>query len=103
MNVDFRPKPNTWLGINLISTDSNKTYDALQLAATMNRRNDYARLTYTLQRSLSSSSAEGQEVGSTTAPLPGQPIRATSGAIWLPWFHASRCAAQTSFLRARHS
>jgi len=62
-NVDNRRPNRTWLGINMISTDSNETYDALQLVGTLNKRNLFLRLTYTLQRSLSTGSAEGQEVG----------------------------------------
>jgi hypothetical protein len=62
-NVDDRRPNKNWLGINLISTDSNESYDALQLVGTVNARSVFARLTYTLQRSLSAGSAEGQEVG----------------------------------------
>jgi hypothetical protein len=62
-NVDARRPDQRWLGINLISTDSNEVYDAFQLVGSMNRRSLFLRLTYSLQRSLSTGNAEGQEVG----------------------------------------
>jgi hypothetical protein len=62
-NIDLRRPDQTWRAINLISTDADETYDALQVAATLNRTNVYARLTYAVQRSLSAGGSEGQEVG----------------------------------------
>jgi hypothetical protein len=62
-NVDARRPNKTWLGINLISTDANEVYDALNAVVTLNKKNTFARLTYTLQRSLTAGSSEGQEVG----------------------------------------
>ncbi len=63
-NVNARRPNKTWLGINLISTDSNENYDAWQVITSLNRKNVFARLTYTLQRSMSTgNSTEGQEVG----------------------------------------
>jgi hypothetical protein len=62
-NVDARRPNQTWRGINLISTDSNETYDALQLVGSWNKRLAFSRLTYTLQRSLSTGTVENQEVG----------------------------------------
>jgi len=62
-NLDARRPIQQWLGINLISTDSNENYDALQLVGQLRKRNAFVRVTYTLQRSLSTGNAEGQEVG----------------------------------------
>jgi hypothetical protein len=62
-NVDARRPNQKWLGINLIATDSNEDYDALQLVGTLRRKGAFLRTTYTLQRSLTTGSAEGQEVG----------------------------------------
>jgi hypothetical protein len=62
-NVDARRPNPKWLGINLITTDSHEDYDALQLVGVVRKRNAFVRVTYTLQRSLSTGSAEGQEVG----------------------------------------
>jgi hypothetical protein len=62
-DLDDRRPNKTWLGINMISTDSNEVYDALQLVGTITKKSVFARLTYTLQRSLTTGTAEGQEVG----------------------------------------
>lgn len=62
-DLDTRRPNQAWRAINLISTDADETYDALQIAATMNRTSVFARFTYTLQRSLAAGGSEGQEVG----------------------------------------
>ncbi len=61
-----RPNP-VWRGINLITSDAKEAYDAAQFSATLKRAKAYARLTYTLQRTLTTGDDEGIEVGISNA------------------------------------
>lgn len=67
-NVNARRPNQLFRAIQLVSTTSKENYDAGQFTATFRRRTTYARLSYTLQRSLSTGDAEGQEVGISNTP-----------------------------------
>jgi hypothetical protein len=67
-NVNARRPNQVWRAINMFTNDSKENYDAGQFTATVRRNRTYARVTYTLQKSMASGDSEGQEVGITNAP-----------------------------------
>ena len=66
-NLNARRPNQTWTAIDLITSDADERYDALQSTATFKRKSVYVRLAYTLQRALTAADDETQEVGISNA------------------------------------
>ena len=66
-NLNARRPNQLWRGINVITSDSKETYDAAQFTTTLRRAKAYVRMSYTLQRTLTTGDDEGIEVGISNA------------------------------------